>query len=260
MIGSIPQLETSLIWVLIVLYSSLAFKVMRDGLDTRYRFFSLYLMSNGIGLLLTQIVVWPRSQYFQFWLLFQTVNWLLAAMMVIELLQLILSEYPGLRTTGKVILVAAISIALVLSIASLGIDFPTDVFSQRTIAIAAVVHRAILFNLVIFLLVILTGLSWFPIQLNKNLKLHALLLFSVFFCEGFANLLRNRIGAQLNAVLTVSLFLFTIVVLTTWLLKLSKAGEQLPSTTSSKVLSGKEQLLLLQMRALDQALQKSLRK
>ena len=257
---SFSQLGTVLIWVSIVLYALMAAKLIKDRLDTKYRFFLFYLISNVIGLLLTQAVPWPREEYFQFWILFQTVNWVLAALMVIELLHLMLAEYPGLRKTGKVLLLSAISFALVLSIATLGIDFPADVFSQRTVAIAAVVHRAILFNLVIFLFVILVGLSWFPIQLSNNLKIHASLMFLVFFFEGLANLLRNQVGAQLTEILTVCLFVFTIVVLTVWLLKMSVDGELINSTSGSRVLSGKEQMLLLQMRALDQALQRSLRK
>ena len=260
MLAVIEQLETFLCWSAIAAYLILIVKLFKIGLNLRYRFFVIYLISNVVGLVCLQLFSWPGKQYFHFWVIFQTVNWTLAAMMVIELMTLILSEYPGLRITGKACLSGSIVLAMLASVATLGIDFPTEVFSQKAIAIAAVVHRVILFNLVIFQFLMLIGLSWFPIRLSSNLKIHSGLLFGLLLCEGLANLFRNREGGQWNVALTGGLFLVTILALTTWSLKMSVEGELRGSTRPSLVPSGRERMLLLQMRAIDEALLRSLRK
>ena len=104
------------IWALNLLATALViWRLFHLGLNKTYRFF---LASMAIGLLrsLALFPFSPRSQpYYQIWVWTQPILWLFQVLVVFELYALVLRQYRGLYTVGRVFLFGAIAASALFS-------------------------------------------------------------------------------------------------------------------------------------------------
>ena len=93
--------------------------------------------------------------------------------MVLELYSLVLQNYKGLQTVGRWVFLIAMTLAVLISGLSVLPSWGNPNEKVPVIFYFALIGRGIFFSLVLFILLILFFLSWYPISLSRNLVIHA---------------------------------------------------------------------------------------
>ena len=115
--------------------------------------------------------------------------------MVVELYKLVLEKYKGLYTLGRWALYVSLAISVSISAISLLPQIkPTMPQRSRIMLYVLATERGIHTGLAIFIILILCFLSFFPVKLSRNVRVHAL-VFSIFFLSStFVLLMRSLFG------------------------------------------------------------------
>jgi hypothetical protein len=147
-------------------------------------------------------------------------------LMVVELYKLVLEKYKGLYSVGRWALYGSLAVSVGISaITLLPRIKPSMAQRSKIMFYVLATERGIDTGLAIFIILILGFMSFFPVKLSRNVRVHAL-VFSIFFLSStFMLLMRSLFGMKLadevNAVLTV----LTVASLAAWLTLLRPAGE-----------------------------------
>src|SRR5207248_7683527 len=182
------------IWALNLLATALViWRLFHLGLNKTYRFF---LASMAIGLLrsLALFPFSPRSQpYYQIWVWTQPILWLFQVLVVFELYALVLRQYRGIYTVGRVFLFGAIAASALFSALTV---LPTRVASPSEYRVYYywLLERAVVTSLVVFLALLLLLVVWFAVPLSRNLLTHCLVYSAYFFSNNMVFLYRQIVG------------------------------------------------------------------
>ena len=250
---------TSVVNILTVASAALlCARLCYSGLHRRYPAFFLYLifftMQNGAFAFLG-----PASGAYQkVWVLTQPLEWFLYAWVVLELFSLVLQDYQGLRTVGRWLLIAAVTVALLASGFSLMV--PSHSTPQgHLMAYYYVAERAVYFSLAVFLTTILVLLTRYPITLNRNTVVHSV-VFSVYFLSNtVVFLVLSTRGLPAIQMASYAIQAVNLAALGTWLAMLNAAGEQRPQKLRPAWLPGREQELVSQLNNFNMALLRATR-
>jgi len=237
-----------------------AFKLCRIGLYRRYRFFFAYLvfrvpcMSWGLFLDIT------GTRYLWLFTKSEPIIMLFYVLIVLELYRLVLERYQGLYTLGRWVMVAAMTIAVAISMMSLRAATAQQIqkFSFWVIFELRAEARVDL-ALVVFILLIIWFLSRYPIRVNRNVVVHTI-IYSIFF---FANSLglvfwffqMNIKDDRINTILMG----ISSACAVAWWIGLTAKGEEVQVHLPS-LGPGAEQRVLQQLEALNATLLKASRK
>src|SRR5579871_1710473 len=171
------------------LFTFLCFQVVRS--------FTLLVVSTPRLAKLLHMGDWfshPRQAYAWTWVRTEPILWLFYILIVLELYSLVLANYKGLQTVGRWIFLIAITLAVAISGLSV---LPTLHNPNETVVVIfyyALIARGIMFSLVLFILLILFFLSWYPISLSRNTVIHALVCTVFLVSVSFSYLVRNVQG------------------------------------------------------------------
>lgn len=252
-------LDTILKFLSLVLSASMAGKLFATGLHKQYPVFFLYFLfrvPNSIWpLFLPTNSVW----YLHFWTATYPLNALLYILLVVELYRLVLKNYPGLNTVGRWAMLASVAISTTISVLSL-LPKITPAMPQRTRVLnyLLVMGRGIDTALAIFIVVLLLFLSRYPIELNRNTRLHAL-IYSVFFLSSTVLfLLRSLFGLRAADTVNTVLSAVNVCSIAGWLLFFNPAGEKIEGL-QRKLDRDREERLLFQLDALNTTLARASR-
>lgn len=201
-------------------------KLYRTGLYHRYPiFFAFFIfrIPNSIWPLFLGV---SSYLYLRVWVLTELIALGFYVLMVVELYKLVLEKYKGLYTLGRWALYVSLAISVSISAISLLPQIKPSMPQRSKIMFYMVAtERGIQTGLVLFIVLILCFLSFFPVKLSRNVRVHAL-VFSVFFLGStFMLLMRSLFGMRLvNEFNTVFLGI-TAASVVAWLTLLRTAGE-----------------------------------
>jgi hypothetical protein len=201
-------------------------KLYRTGLYRRYPvFFAFFIfrIPNSI---------WPffldvsSPRYQQVWIMTEPFEFAFYVLMVVELYRLVLEKYKGLYTLGRWALYSSLAISVAISaISVLPRITPTMAQRSRIMYYVLATERGIQTGLAIFVILILTFLSFFPVKLSWNVRMHAL-VFSAFFLSGtFVLLMHSLFGLRLGNEANTILVSITASSVVAWLILLRVNGE-----------------------------------
>ena len=207
----------------------MALKLYRTGLYRRYPvFFAFFLfrIPNSIWPLFLEV---SSPLYQKVWVLTELIEFGFYVLMVLELYKLVLEKYKGLYSLGRWALYLSLAISVSISAISLLPRIkPTMPQSSRIMLYVLATERGIQTGLAIFIILILCFLSFFPVKLSRNVRMHAL-VFSIFFLSNtFVVLMRSLFGLRLADVVNTVLLAVTAASVVAWLTLLRVAGEDLP--------------------------------
>jgi hypothetical protein len=226
----------------------------RTGLYRRYPiFFAFFIfrIPNGIWPLFLQ---GSSPLYQQVWVLTEPIGLGFYVLMVLELYKLVLEKYKGLYTLGRWALYVSLAISVSISAISLLPRIkPSMPQESKVMFYMLATERGIHTGLAIFIVLILCFLSLFPVQLSRNVRVHAL-VFSIFFLSHtFVALMRSLFGLRLVDEVNTVLLGITAASVVAWLTLLRAAGED---TCRAPILYGQEDesRLLMHLDSLNAAL------
>jgi hypothetical protein len=232
-------------------------QLYRTGLYRSYPIFFGYFIFRIPNSIWPLFLAVSSDRYQQMWVVTSPMVWAFYVLMMVELYRLVLERYKGLYTVGRWALYASLAVSVGISAMTLMPRIkPTMAQRSKIMIYMLATERGIDTGLAIFIIVMLGFLSFFPVKLSRNVRVHAL-VFSIFFLSStFVLLMRSLFGMHLadevNAVLTV----ITVGSLVAWLTLLRPAGEE---TRRAQVTVGPEyeSRLLAHLDSLNSALLRS---
>jgi hypothetical protein len=224
--------------VLLLGSALMVLKLYRTGLYRRYPiFFAFFIfrIPNSIWPLFLEL---SSDLYQKVWVLTTLIALGFYVLMVVELYKLVLDKYKGLYSLGRWALYVSLATSVGISAISLLPRIkPSMPQSSKIMFYVLATERGIDTALAIFIILILCFLSFFPVKLSRNVRVHAL-VFSIFFLSNtFVLLMRSLFGHHLADVVNTSLLGITAASVVAWLTLLRAAGED---SRSAPVLYGQE--------------------
>ncbi|MEX2263126.1 MAG: hypothetical protein WD696_14315 [Bryobacteraceae bacterium] len=229
-----------------------------------YRWFFLFLIVSASR----TAIMFPLSigrtlfpaLYAWIWLISSPLMWALYVLVVFELYGLVLKNHPGLRTMGRWVLHASLSLAVVVSAIAIASAWNTKDVKQRAVFLYLTLERGIDLCLALLLLLILAFLAWFPVPLAKNIVSHSFIFSAYFLSHTVALLVRNTGGESLTRMISTILLVVAAACQFAWLFLLSREGEERIVTTGYERPREQERVLVAQLSAMNESLVRAVRK
>ena len=204
----------------------MALKLYRTGLYRRYVFFFaffIFRIPNSIWPLFLDV---SSPRYQQIWVLTEPVEFGFYVLMVVELYKLVLENYKGLYSLGRWALYGSLVISVGISaITLLPRIKPSLPQRSKVMFYVLATERGIQTGLAIFIILILCFLSFFPVKLSRNVRMHALVFSTFFLSNTFVMLMRSLFGMHLADEVNIMLMSITVASLVAWLTLLRATGE-----------------------------------
>ena len=238
-----------------ILFVFLCFNVLRS--------FVLLVVGTPVILKFLGITAWfPRSHqtYAWTWVRTEPLLWAFYILVVLELYSLVLANYKGLQTVGRWVFLIATTLAVAISAASVIPTWKNPNEKVLIIFYYVLIARGIMFSLVLFILLILFFLSWYPISLSRNLVIHAVVCTVFLISVSMGYLVRNVQGAGVNHAVNVANLLVTIGCWAAWMLLLTGKGEGTRMVVRREWTAEEEKRLIDQLTAINSSLLKATHK
>ena len=255
---SMPQLRLYLTIIQIVSYSLVLMNLFRSGLWRTYRYFCFYIVFEMLRLPGMLAIPYRSPLYAKFFYATQPIAWVLFVLVVLELFQLVLRNHAGIATLGRKALTWSLVLSTVVSGATLLIELderrPESAFLLNFILL----DRLVMSSLLVLLLCLIAFLTYFPVPLVRNIRVHAA-IFSAYFAVRTSLLFGVTLfGLETVRILNIVGQSLAIVCLLSWTFLLKPSGEIVP--VRERPSSEQEARLLAQLEALNETLLRSARK
>src|SRR5581483_10405569 len=196
----------------------------------------------------------PRGVYAWIWVLTEPVLWFFYVGIVLELYSLVLANYKGLQTVGRWAFLIAMALAVLIS--GLSVLLTSSHHNETAVVIFyyALIDRGIMFTLVLFILLILFFLSWYPIKLSRNLIIHAIICTVFLISLSMGYLVRNVQGTAVTHAVNIANLGITIACWGAWMLLLTREGEGTRMVVRREWTPEEEKRLVDQLTAINSSL------
>src|ERR1035437_2285333 len=173
-------------------------KLYRTGLYRRYPIFFAFFIFRIPNSIWPLFLAVSSPLYLKVWVLTEPIELGFYVLMVVELYKLVLEKYKGLYSLGRWALYFSLAISVSASAISLLPRIkPSMPQPSKIMFYMLATERGIHTGLAIFIILILCFLSFFPVKLSRNVRVHAL-VFSIFFLSStFMLLMRTLFGHHL---------------------------------------------------------------
>ncbi len=156
----------------------------------------------------------------------QPILWILMFLVLLELFQQALDDKPGIASFSRKFVMGAMGIAAAISVCTLFFNLqdstPRYIILESFLLVDRVVHLALL----LFLLLLIAFLGYFPVLLHRNARVHVAVLSFYFLAKTVVLLFRTIAGVEVAYQANFAGRLIMIGCLATWCVLLSKAGEK----------------------------------
>ena len=241
-----------------------------QGLHKRYRILFLFLcvqVSRSASLFVAEYwvhSVWPqipvRQAYSWTWVHTEPLLCLSYILLVSDLYSLVLQNYKGLQTVGRWMLVIAVPLAIAISVVSVLPTLEKPASEISVVFYFDLINRGIMLSLVIFILLILSFLSWYPISLSRNVVVHCVICTIFLISSSMGYLVRNVEGGSVHNAVNLAHLVITAVCWSGWLLLLTPTGEAAKMVVRREWSREEEQRLVDQLTSINSSLLRAARK
>jgi len=229
--GSVPTMTTAVLvpvlqGVLLLGSMLMVLKLYRTGLFRRYPIFFAFFIFRIPNSIWPLILNRDSFNYFYLWVYTVPIALIFYVLLVVELYKSVLGRYRGLYSLGRWVMYASVATSVVISALSLmpTIQPETKQVSRAMIYMLAA-ERGVDSALAIFIILILCFLSFFPLKLARNERVHAV-VFPVFFLSStFVMLMRSIFGLKFEDWLNTAGSCMVVASVVAWLTLLRSRGE-----------------------------------
>jgi len=201
-------------------------KLYRTGLFRRYPVFFAYFIFRIPNSIWPIILPRESDNYFYLWVLTDPIGLGFYIFMVVELYKSVFERYRGLYSLGRWVMYASVAISVTISALSLLPAIrPQAIQGSKIMSYVLATERGVDTALAIFIILMLCFLSFFPLRLGRNVRVHAL-VFSVFFLSNnFVLVMRSNFGMKFEDWVNTSLLCVVAASIIVWLTMLRSTGE-----------------------------------
>jgi hypothetical protein len=247
-------------YVELIVLVLLSFHLFKSGLARRYRSFSIFVVFSAIRLAIPTFVSMRPKVYAYFYFASEAILYLLLVLLVMELYNLVLENHPGLARASRFVLAASMWIAVVGSLLTLNLNLFSTTSQTQTLDTLFVVGRVVMFSLMLFLVLIVTFLWYFPVPLNRNLIVHCGLFGTYLLIKTTILFTRNALGNSSAPLLNLALAIYPIILFGLWHYLLRVSGEYTPARRTPNLSEEQRSHLLQGLEGLNDSLVRSLDK
>jgi len=171
-------------WILNVMaVAVVVWRLYSAGLHRIYRFFFAALLFATLRSILL-LPFDPKSPtYYTIWVATEPILWLSYVLVVFELYSLVLKHYRGIYSVGRIFFFAAVATSAIASALTVLLTMTGTLGARPLLHYYALLERGIVTSLAIFLLLLLTLVTWFPVPLSRNLLIHCSVYTAYFFAD-----------------------------------------------------------------------------
>ncbi|HYL75425.1 MAG TPA: hypothetical protein VEU96_14530 [Bryobacteraceae bacterium] len=235
----------------------LSVRIWWSGLYRLYPFFFGYLLATLLQTAVLTLTPYDRTHYPYAWIPTEGIILCFYSLIVLECYTIALRGLPGIASLSRRYIKAGLAVAIVVSLLLLGLEKAPN---GRNITLTFIVfERVIVTSLVIFVLLILGFLAYYPVSLSRNVVVYSI-GYAVYFLDKATLLLlvnRTHHGSQLAS--TVLIVVSTLC-LVFWLFALNKGGETKTVVVGHRWKPGEEARLLSQLQVINDHLIRTARK
>jgi len=248
-------LEQQLLLVLqTVALVGLCIRLGWTGLYRNYPWFLSYLLL----VLIQGIVLAPlpyRSITFRnVWMASEGLILCAYVLVVLELCKVLLSGLPGITTVARRYIKWTLAVAIAGSLLLLAVE-RTPV---STIGYFYRCERAVVSSLMIFVLLMILFLVYYPLPLNRNVIIYSI-GYAVYFLTKAAVIFVRNLAPTWHRPISTALLIISTICLLYWLFSLSRRGETRTMVVGHHWTSEQEQRLLAQLHAINAGLSRAVR-
>jgi hypothetical protein len=238
----------------ILLTVMLLMVIVRRGLARKYRLFLSYMALQSVTRIVFLFLGLNKNRFAYFYLSTTPVLWIVGILVVHELYEDILTDYPGILSLGKWVITGSFALAVCISL--LTADYDWNVSAHKLYPILfyySFIERGITTAQVLFLLLMTVFLRWFPAPLKRNVHVHTVILFLYFLIKSSSLLFRNLTGAQVTMMVNMVTLMASCLCVLGWIWQLSPELAD-RAVTYRKVDQEEETRILAGLRAVNKTL------
>jgi hypothetical protein len=216
-------------WLWAAVYAAqiiLLLRLRQQELHRRYPFFCLYLAASVAEASVLLLVPRGTDAYAIAYMAFVPLIGLCTVLATLEVYDLVLRDFPGIRTLGRWAVLGGLLAALAVAGLTLAPDLSNPAEAYPVMRSFHVFQRALYSALLLFVLFISAFLIWFPIPLSRNTVLHTIVFTANFAGKSIALLIRNVGGAEFRLLSSTLILAIAAACLAAWTLFLTRQGEQ----------------------------------
>ncbi len=248
-------IEQLLVVLQAVTLAALCLRIWWTRLYRIYSYFFVYLL-----LVLSQLAVLPffpirSASYLYIWMASEALLVAFYALVVLETYAIILRELAGIASAARRYIRAVILCAIIASLLLVGLEKTPATFPQYFL----VCERAIISSLLVFVLLSMVFLAYYPVPLNRNAVVYSA-GFAVYLLVKtialFAANLRYYLWRQIDVVLLA----ISAACLLFWLFALSRAGEVKTVIVGHRWNIQDEESIVSRLKAINESLLRTVKK
>ena len=238
----------------------LLLRLAQQGLHRRYRFFALYILAHVAEVSALLVLTPGTDAYALTYVAFVPVIGLCAVLAVLEVYDLVLRDYVGIRTLGRGAVAGGLALALIVAAVTLAPDLANPNEPYLRLLYVHVFQRALYSALLLFVLFISAFLLWFPLPLTRNAVLHTIVFSLNFAGASLSLLLRNVGGAEFRLLSSTISLAIAAACLLAWIVFLTREGELGTVVSGHRWHPGEANRLVEQLDSINSSLLRSARK
>ena len=213
----------------ILLMVALLMVMARRGLTTNYRIFFGF-MALQAAMRLAFLFLNPLRNTAGYVYFFSTpVFWVLGILVVLELYENVLVDFPGILSFGKKIISGTFAVAVLIALLTAGIDWNVAAHQYHRVYYFTFIERGISTAEVLFLFAMTVFLRWFPAPLKRNVHVHTVILFLYFLMKSVSLLFFNLTGDPVAMKVNLLILAASGLCVAGWIWQLA------PETTDRKI-------------------------
>ncbi|HYI92831.1 MAG TPA: hypothetical protein VEX68_04755 [Bryobacteraceae bacterium] len=239
-------------------YLLLLTKLFQSTLWRKYRYFTFYLVFETIRVPLMSVIPRKTDAYAITYFSTQPIIWLLFVLTVLELFQLVLRNHVGIASLGRKALSISLVLSALISVSTLVFELQRQAPESAFLYNFMLLERLVMMSLLVLVLCLIAFLSYFPVPLTRNVRVHASIFAAFFAVRTTLLFVRTWFGRDVVASLNVVAYVAMIACLLAWFRLLTLEGEAAPQKVRPS--SDSEARLLAQLDALNETLLRSARK
>jgi hypothetical protein len=233
-------------------------RIFSAGMHKKYKWFTAYIIFEAVRTAVAFAIPVATKLYAHVYFASQPITWCLYLLVILELYQLTLKDHVGIATLGRRVLMLALSVSTLASLATLAFEAQQPQFDiVRTYVL---IERLIVSSLLFFMLLFMAFLAYFPVPVNRNTVAHARIFSCYFLFKTGLLVFRNVITGDAAYAVNIIVYLLSTVCLIGWALLLRPAGEEIRALTSRRSDPDAEERLIAQLNAINRTLLSSAKK
>ena len=206
----------------ILLTAALLLVMAHRGLAGTYRIFLAFMAVKSVDSVIFIVLNPATNRYAYAYLAANPILWVFSILVVLELYENVLADFPGIVSFGKWVITGTFAIAVCISLLTARYDWNVSAHPLSPVLFYyTFIERGVTTSQVLFLLLMTVFLRWFPAPLQRNVHVHTVILFFYFLIESSLLLFRNLVGEQVTMPVNLAILGASCLCVIGWIWQLS---------------------------------------